>query len=251
MLVQIRLHLSPSQHWTDSFVFNFFSFSMAKFITTKGISHHLEEIIKKAEHRITLVSPFLSVSSQLFARLRSADNRRVQIVVVYGKDELKPNQKQSLSELSNLLLIFCEDLHAKCFFNESEMVIGSMNMYEYSEKNNFEMGIHVTKRDDPGIFKEATDEVEHIIANGNPQPIAKPTKTYAPVAVTRGYCLRCEERIPYNPTRPYCLTCYSIWAQYSNVDYLENVCHRCGQYADSSMAKPECPPCFRLSKAGK
>ncbi len=226
---------------------------MAKFLTTKGISYNLDEIIKNAKSRLTLISPYLKISPQLYERLKEADRRGVQIQLVYGKNELEPRQRQSLAELNNLILFYYDNLHAKCYFNENHLVIGSMNMYEYSEQNNREMGILLEIGADRAMFTDAVQEADSIMKNSEIEKFAKPAPVkVAPTnAVTRGYCLRCEERIPYNPARPYCLTCYSIWAQYSNPDFVEKVCHRCGQYGKSSMTKPECPGCYKLSKVGK
>ncbi len=226
---------------------------MAQFLSTKGISHHLEEIIKKAKSRLTLISPYLKISQQLFERLKEADQRKVQIQLVYGKNELEPRQRQSLAELDNLILFYYDNLHAKCYFNESHLVIGSMNMYEFSEQNNREMGILLELTTDRQLFTDAVQEADSIIKNSEFEKFAKPAplKVVTSNSVSRGYCLRCEERIPYNPLRPYCAKCYISWAKYENLEYAEKVCHRCGQYVNSSMAKPECPSCYKLSKVGK
>jgi hypothetical protein len=61
----------------------------------------------------------------------------------------------------------------------------------------------------------------------------------------RGYCIRCEERIDFKPTKPYCGSCFSTWAQYENPDYVENVCHLCGEYEETSMNKPLDYDCFK------
>jgi hypothetical protein len=64
----------------------------------------------------------------------------------------------------------------------------------------------------------------------------------------RGYCIRCETRIEYNPSVPYCEDCFFIWAQFENPEYEENVCHRCGEYEATSMNKPQDRDCFSLWK---
>jgi phosphatidylserine/phosphatidylglycerophosphate/cardiolipin synthase-like enzyme len=101
---------------------------MAEFLTTNGTSHHLENIIIEAKHTLTLVSPYLQLSKTLNERLKDASNRNVAIKIIYGKDELKPTEKNSISVLKNVELYFFENLHAKCYFNESKMIITSMNM---------------------------------------------------------------------------------------------------------------------------
>ena len=64
----------------------------------------------------------------------------------------------------------------------------------------------------------------------------------------RGYCIRCEERVTYNVDKPYCWECFSIWSQFENPEYEENVCHSCGEFESTSMVKPECYECFKENK---
>lgn len=114
---------------------------MAEFLTTNGTSYNIENIIIDAKSKLILVSPYLQISKTFYERLKDASNKNVSIKIIYGKDELKPNERNSLAELKNVELYFFENLHAKCYFNETKMVITSMNMYEFSEKNNREMGV--------------------------------------------------------------------------------------------------------------
>jgi len=232
---------------------------MAVFLTTNGTSYQIETIIIDAKSELTLVSPYLQLSKTFFERLKDASNRKVKIKIIYGKDDLKPNEKNSLAELGNIELYFFENLHAKCYFNEKDMVITSMNMYEFSEKNNREMGVHINRIDDASLFEKAKNETFSIIQSSeiiklartdrqfykekNPQIENSSGKNYKkPV---RGYCIRCEVRIPYDIERPYCKDCYSSWVQYSNADYKENVCHSCGEFETTSMSKPVCYDCFK------
>lgn len=55
-----------------------------------------------------------------------------------------------------------------------------------------------------------------------------------------GYCIRCNDNIPYNPRRPFCNSCYVIWAQFENEDYNENFCHSTGRasYGNTSKRNP-------------
>src|SRR5690349_1416504 len=127
---------------------------MAEFLTTSGTAHHVENIIIDAKGNLTLVSPYLKLSKTLFERLKDASARGVKIKIVYGKDELKPNEKNSLAELKCDLFFF-ENLHAKCYYNDHKMVITSMNMYEFSEKTNREMGVLIDKQADPQLYDKA------------------------------------------------------------------------------------------------
>jgi hypothetical protein len=232
---------------------------MAEFLTTRKVSSCLEDIIIEAKNQLILLSPFLQISKVLFERLKDASNRGVEILVVYGKDELKPNEKNSLAELKNLRLYYHENLHAKCYFNESKMIITSMNMYQFSENNNREMGVLVDVKTDQALYKKAIDEAQSIVKHSEVIKLQKTERTYyhqqsngshnnsrsyRPSPPEIGYCLRCSTRIPYDPNRPYCYDCYSTWAYFENPNYIEQVCHCCGEFHHSSMAKPVCVPCF-------
>ncbi|MBK7215261.1 MAG: phospholipase D family protein [Bacteroidales bacterium] len=235
---------------------------MAEFLTTNGTSFQIENIIIEAKSKLVLVSPFLQISKTFYERLKDASNNNVSIKIIYGKDELKPNERNSLAELKNLELYYFQNLHAKCYLNESKMVITSMNMYEFSEKNNREMGVLIDRIADKVVFDKAISETHSIIQSAELIPLNKSIRQTvsqynkvqnAPAKqsfqkVIRGYCIRCEKRIEYNPERPYCPECFSVWVQYENPDYTENVCHRCGEYDKTSMNKSQCSSCYKLWK---
>ena len=229
---------------------------MAEFLTTNGTSYHIENVIINAKKKLVLVSPYLQISKTFFERLKDAVNKDVKIKIIYGKDELKPNEKNSLAELKNVELFYFENLHAKCYFNESEMVITSMNMYEFSEKNNREMGVFITKSKDPKLFDDAVNETLSIIQSSELIELTKTKRTLfhdkknnddigKENKPKRGYCIRCGKRIPYNIEKPYCRDCFSIWAQFENPEYEENVCHSCGEFEVTSMLKPLCYDCYK------
>lgn len=60
-------------------------------------------------------------------------------------------------------LSFCKNLHAKCYLNEAECIISSLNLYEFSQVNNNEMGISIRKYEDVEVFKDAYEEAQRII----------------------------------------------------------------------------------------
>jgi hypothetical protein len=232
---------------------------MADFLTTTGTSFHLENIIIDAKTKLVLISPYLQLSKTLFERLKDASTKGVKIKIVYGKDELKPNEKNSLAELKNVDLYYFQNLHAKCYFNETKMLITSMNIYEFSEKNNREMGVLIDRQSDSQLFDKAVEEVKSIIQSSeiienkkterkfatkiNDNGGQKNKKTSFPPTI--GYCLRCETRIPFNPSKPYCPDCFAVWIEYSNMSYEENVCHSCGEFELTTMDKPLCYDCYK------
>ncbi|KAB2810021.1 phospholipase D-like domain-containing protein [Phaeocystidibacter luteus] len=231
---------------------------MASFLTTNGTSYQIEHIITHAEQTLTLVSPYLQISKTFLERLKDAAAHKVKIQIVFGKDELKPNERNSLAQISNLELYYFENLHAKCYFNEKAMVLTSMNMYEFSEKNNREMGVFISSAEDSELYKAAVREARSIIQHSesielfktkrklNTSSDSQNNKSKKP---KRGYCIRCEDRIPYNIDKPYCIDCFNSWSRYANRDYEETACHSCGEFEFTTMDKPICYPCYKKYEA--
>ena len=178
-----------------------------------------------------------------------------------AKVNYTPGQVHYLDSLSHLSLHFLENLHAKCYFNEQSMVIASMNLYEYSEKNNREMGLLLERGADRAAFEDALQEAKSITDAA--KLIYEPKSVYAthrlegryahssvhhPPRNARilevGHCIRCGETIQLNPGAPLCGGCYAVWAEYGNYEYSENFCHVCGQQKDTSRRKPVCRTCY-------
>jgi len=137
---------------------------MAKFLNTSKAYAEIEDIVDKAKNKVVLISPYLKIPSPLLARLKHIDRENIRIIVVCRKGDLKDDVKDDLKQLRNLELRFDENLHAKCFYNETSMVITSLNLHEYSQQNNREMGILLNSTDD-NIFSEALNEAEYIVSN--------------------------------------------------------------------------------------
>lgn len=136
---------------------------MAKFLDTTGVSYHLQQLINKANEKLVLISPFLKINERIKQSLEDKNRLKIDIRVVYGKNELQPDENNWLKSMSSIRSSFCKDLHAKCYLNETEAIITSMNLYEFSQVNNNEMGILVVKETDTTLYKEIYDEVQRLI----------------------------------------------------------------------------------------
>ncbi len=239
---------------------------MAEFLTTAGISYNLEELIKNSDEKLFLVSPYLQIADSLKHRLKERDLQRiVGIHVVYRKDtEINAKDLSFLQELNSVTISACENLHAKCYLNENTAIIASMNLYQYSQQNNREMGIKVEKEDDPELYKDIFEEVTMLLQTSqHPEFPAEKSKKDAPTASKKvpkkiakkhqkkamGFCIRCGTDLKFNPEKPLCYKCFNSWEKYSNPEYTEKFCHACGTKCSSTVAKPVCYACYK--KLGK
>lgn len=217
---------------------------MAKYLTNKETQVALDNIILNAEKKLILVSPYISLTNYLFTRIKSAAEKGVAVKVIYRKGSVKDKEIEKLNSIENIELKSTEDLHAKCYFNEKDMLITSLNLLDTSEKN-WEMGIHINRTDDKDIFDTAVRDVQAIFINSDPL-LAKRIKinreefTPKVLKTNNGYCIRCSEEIVFNVERPLCRSCYSKWNEWGNSDYPEAFCHFTGEksYQETSMDYP-------------
>lgn len=136
---------------------------MAKFLNTSATNYYLEELIKSASDRLILISPFLRLNDRIKELLEDKNRLKIDVRIVYGKSELHPMEISWLNELSFVRTSFCKNLHAKCYMNESSCIITSLNLYEFSQINNNEMGIHISREEDSDMYRDAYEEAQRII----------------------------------------------------------------------------------------
>lgn len=136
---------------------------MAKFLNTSATNYFLEELIKNASDRLILISPFLKLNDRIKELLEDKNRLKIDVRIVYGKNELQPEEINWLKELSFIRTSFCKNLHAKCYLNEETCIITSLNLYEFSQVNNNEMGVALNRTEDAELYREAYEEAQRII----------------------------------------------------------------------------------------
>jgi hypothetical protein len=245
---------------------------MAKFLTTLRTISAIEDIINAAQNRIVLISPYVRMLGNLYQDLLAADAKGVKLDLFYRKTDMKLEVKKQLDQLKHITFYSLEDLHAKCYFNEESMVITSMNLYDFPESKNREMGVLVTKKDDPEIYNNAIDEYKLIQSlaevvkrethekedSTEPAPTAKKTRKsqsilFRPISEIftssseKGYCIKCRNRIEYDTAKPYCSECYQV-VKPNYTSYQATYCLYCGKKATTTLNRPLCNSCYQKQR---
>lgn len=136
---------------------------MAKFLNTSATNYFLEELIKGAKERLVLISPFLKLNDRIKELLEDKNRLKIDVRIVYGKSELQPLEIEWLKSQSYIRTSFCKNLHAKCYVNEELAIVTSLNLYEFSQINNNEMGVLMRRLDDVELYKDTYEEAQRII----------------------------------------------------------------------------------------
>lgn len=229
---------------------------MAKFLTTKQISSQLEELIQEADKVLYLVSPYLKLSKDFQELINSRNKNERKTIIIYGKYELTPEQLKFLTGLRHVYLKFHENLHAKCYINDTKLIITSLNFYEYSMINNKEIGVlyDLGNENDKEIYTKAFEHIKFIeensndkpfeLASNNPQTDLKKNVELSKKSIgtksKMGFCIRTGIEIPFNAKKPMTDKAFESWSKYKDENYPEKYCHFSGEesFGETSFVKP-------------
>jgi len=230
--------------------------AMAIFLSADGTMSQLETIINSAKTDLVLISPFVKLPDTLLQCIKNADKRRVKIKLVFTKAQMNQGTIDQLKQLANLSMYYSQNLHAKCYFNETAMIITSLSLNNLSEPNNIEMGVLVTKESDTNVYNAAVKKSGEIIRESDIISLEtavkdkqeyrnEDTDTSSQVAYTEGFCIRCKKEIVFYTSTPYCINCYYEWTEWDQADpdYKEKYCHHCGNKWATSLESPLCSTC--------
>lgn len=216
---------------------------MAKFLNTTGVSYHLEELMATTKERLILISPYLQFNERIKEHIQNLNIQKRDIRIIYREDNLKKEESNWLKSQQGIRLSYCKNLHAKCYINENEAIITSMNLYEFSQLNNNEMGVYLSRKQDADFYNSTMEEAQRLLTISNEIRLTpektmvskqvKPTNQY-------GYCIRTGVKIPFNIEKPMCYEAFKEWNKYGNPDYMEKFCHFTGEMSkgETSIGKP-------------
>lgn len=107
------------------------------------------------------MSPYLKITKKLLYLLSSATTK---ITFIFRECE---SINEIKSSAKNTMFLNIPELHAKAYINDSTAIITSLNLYEYSQINNFELGIMFTRNENSEEYVKLVNEINILCkANG-------------------------------------------------------------------------------------
>jgi hypothetical protein len=255
---------------------------MAQLFNRFQLANELSLLITEAKEFLILISPYFKLNQVLINALNSHKQKKnFELVIVYGKNE--EDKRKSLCDddldffktFPNVEIRYHKRLHAKIYLNEKKCLITSLNLHDYSLNENIEVGILTKSRTLDGLRDFARSVSKGLVSNSLDMQAAsfaeyiveKSTIEFQKKVTVKkhyfglfkktgeseiileksrtGFCIRTGDVIPLNPKHPYCATAFKSWQVYNNAIYKEKFCHSCGKDYPTSMAKPDCPECYR------
>lgn len=220
-----------------------------EFLTTKGIAASIEKIIRNSNEYINIITPYVKIDETYIERLLDAEKNNVKITLIFK--DMKEFEKEKFQKFSRLEIYFLENLHAKLYFNENTALITSMNLYDYSEKNNREIGIEINKSENSYIYDEIRKEANSIKDNAELYNFDfKKFKSANIQYNDYGYCIHCKTKISFDREKPLCRDCFYEWNDSGRPNCRENYCHKCGSFIKGNWNEqidfdyPLCNECY-------
>ncbi|MFL5353759.1 phospholipase D-like domain-containing protein [Archangium sp.] len=235
-------------------------------INTEDTISRLLSLIREAQERVTLISPYVTLVAEdrVGRAVRDALRRKVRVSIVVRQDEQTPLKEAWLEAMrphveAGLQLHSVPGLHAKLYRSESTVLITSLNLLGSSFLNTIEVGLwsqdaQALREVDAFIKREVAPYARLVSLDAKAVSAPAPRKSEPrarpkpePQEEEDGCCIRCGDDIPFDPDRPYCRECFAEWAEWENADYEDEFCHGCGDSYPATMARPLCRDCFRKS----
>jgi hypothetical protein len=249
---------------------------MAEYLNNLKTSSEINDLIENSNEFLYLISPYLNLSQVFKTSIKRVDTGEVDFSIVYrsGESNISEDDSNFFSDNSGINLLKCDNLHAKCYLNESFGIITSLNLFEHSQTHNHEMGVKFSKKDDQELYEKALKDARLIIdeslvvidndlktkesrknnlSNKNrsiPQKLKQAPKKGLLESVgdlilgDHGFCIRCGHEIDFDNSKPFCGKCFASWSRYKNSEYSEKYCHKCGKKVKTTKSKPICKDCY-------
>lgn len=109
-------------------------------INPNEIGTKISTLLLEAESIFIIVSPYIKIGEwkKMLVNLDRSLKRGVKIDCYYR--EVNPPDLKILKDLG-INLFKVDGLHAKLYFNNNQVIVTSMNLYEYSDVNSIEIGM--------------------------------------------------------------------------------------------------------------
>ncbi|MBZ0152452.1 MAG: hypothetical protein K8J09_13065 [Planctomycetes bacterium] len=223
-------------------------------LTAHHLPYRVVNIIENAQEFVVLVTAYLSSWTHLDHAIKTTIARGVPIsLVMRAPDGAKRDREKREEEASALKALgvqvhFVERLHAKAYVNEKEAIVTSFNLVSGSNES-IELGVLIQ---DPDLVRDCVAKIRAYCPTLDSKTKAVPRAGEVAAAAVKekadaaAFCIGCSEELPFNPTKPLCLSCYRSSKKGKDLPALpRRACHRCGKPGPGTLSRPICPECWQ------
>lgn len=123
-----------------------------------ALNYHIERMFKNENDYLLILSPYLQIAKTLEAILSMSIAK---VTIIYRKEK---NNEEDLNKiktaLPNVTFLPADNLHAKVYISSRYFIIASLNLYEFSQLNNFELGVLLHNENDNFLANQLKDYIK-------------------------------------------------------------------------------------------
>ena len=136
-----------------------------KFLTTEQIKASIESIVRNSSEFLTIICAYLVIPNEHIEYLPKIK----QVNLIGGKEDTISDQEAELKKkIPRVNIKFVKNLHAKCYMNESTILLPSMNLNKYYNptydisKDNIEFGLEIHRNEAEELYESIKKEINSI-----------------------------------------------------------------------------------------
>jgi len=149
------------------------------------------ELLDKAYKEVVFITPYLKVSSAIGKAIRRNSERGITIFIII-RDENLEKAKNEVKRFDNVIVFAHPNVHAKCYYNEYNVIITSMNLYASTEGENREIG---TIMGHGYIFSKLAEETKTLINSSTSYITSNDTSGLNTIKMFEPYDKRIEKTL--------------------------------------------------------
>jgi phosphatidylserine/phosphatidylglycerophosphate/cardiolipin synthase-like enzyme len=108
-------------------------------LNTTELNLEIEKMFREERHFILILSPYLDLTDKIRTILSSS---RAEVIILYRETKKESKKIEEFKAAMPKVKFYCmQNFHAKAYITSGTLIITSLNLYEFSQINNFELGI--------------------------------------------------------------------------------------------------------------
>lgn len=133
---------------------------MAKLLNRKQLVHHIRQMLFDTNQFVYLICPYINLNKDeyLIKAFKVANERGVPVHLIYSKGFDKNQGHEKLKQFPMIEISYIAELHMKVYISEKSAIVSSLNLHDFSIKNNLECGIFIDKNED--LWREVYDMIK-------------------------------------------------------------------------------------------
>ncbi len=232
-------------------------------LTTDETLIALSDLISDAKETLTLVSPFIGLwgcgsdtvrdglKQVIVGDLLDAMEENEITLTVLSRERGIKNWVRKFGFYIEAHLYQYEDFHCKCYFNESTLIISTLNLDSSTFKNE-DIGILINRNEEPGLYEDYLERFYKPLIEQFEKVDVEDVRDEIDYFNQPGHCISCNKRISFDPKtlkKPFCSECYDDYViQDYNWSTPQNFCYGCHKSSNRkhftiSRKDPFCPRC--------